>query len=73
VVSTPVPEVVRYSHMCRIAATPDDFVAALDAAVGEATPAARRARSAAMAQETWSARVADVTRTVAEIAQRKIR
>jgi glycosyltransferase involved in cell wall biosynthesis len=73
VVSTPVPEVVRYSHMCRIAATPDDFVAALDAAVGEATPATRRARSAAMAQETWSARVADVTRTVAEIAQRKTR
>ena len=24
VVSTPVPEVVRYSHMCRIAATPAD-------------------------------------------------
>lgn len=73
VVSTPVPEVVRYSHMCRIAATPDAFVAAVDAALAEATPAARRARSDAMTKETWSARVADVTRTIEEIAQRKAR
>jgi glycosyltransferase involved in cell wall biosynthesis len=73
VVSTPVPEVVRYAHMCRIAATPDAFVAALDAALAEASPAARRARSDAMTQETWSARVAEVTRTVSGIAQRKSR
>jgi len=73
VVSTPVPEVVRYSHMCRIAATPEASVAAIDAALGETTPAARRARSDAMTQETWAARVAEVTRTIAEIAQRKTR
>jgi glycosyltransferase involved in cell wall biosynthesis len=72
VVSTPVPEVVRYAHLCRVAGTPDGFVAALDAAVAEATPAARRARSEAMVKETWSARVAQVTRTIDEIAQRKI-
>lgn len=71
VVSTPVPEVVRHAQLCRIAATPGEFVAALDAAVAEASPAARRARSEAMAQETWSARVAQVTRTIDEIAQRK--
>ena len=71
VVSTPVPEVVRYARLCRIAATPDEFVAALDATLREASPAARRARSDAMAQETWSARVTEVTRTVAEIAHRK--
>jgi hypothetical protein len=59
--------------MCRIADTPEGFVAALDAALAEATPAARRARSDAMAQETWAARVADVARTIAEIAQRKPR
>jgi hypothetical protein len=59
--------------MCRIAATPEPFVAAIDAALGEATPAARRARSEAMTKETWSARVAEVTRKVAEIAQRKTR
>jgi hypothetical protein len=59
--------------MCRIAATPEAFVAAVDAALAEATPAARRARSDAMTQETWAARVAEVTRTVAQIAQRKTR
>jgi glycosyltransferase involved in cell wall biosynthesis len=71
VVSTPVPEVVRYAHLCRIADGPTSFVAALDAAVTEATPAARRARSEAMEKETWAARVADVTRTLDEIAHRK--
>jgi glycosyltransferase involved in cell wall biosynthesis len=73
VVSTPVPEVVRYAHLCRIAATPDDFVRAVDAALADTAPAARRARSDAMLQETWSARVAEVTRTVDEIAKRKTR
>lgn len=73
VVSTPVPEVVRHAEQCRVAATPEAFVAAIDAALAEATPAARRARSEAMTQETWSARVANVTRTIAEIAQRKTR
>lgn len=71
VVSTPVPEVVRHAQLCRVADTPDAFVAALDAALAEASPTARRARSDAMAQETWSARVAQVTRTVDEIAQSK--
>ncbi|MBC7978159.1 MAG: glycosyltransferase [Myxococcales bacterium] len=73
VVSTPVPEVVRYAHMCRIADGPEAFVTAIDAALAESSPAARRARSDAMTQETWSARVADVARTVSEIAQRKSR
>jgi glycosyltransferase involved in cell wall biosynthesis len=69
VVSTPVPEVVRYQHLCRIAATPGDFVAAIDAALGE--PDGRAARSATMQLETWSARVAEVTRTVEEIDHHK--
>jgi glycosyltransferase involved in cell wall biosynthesis len=73
VVSTPVPEVVRYAHMCQIAATPSDFVAAVETALAANTPEARRSRSDAMMKETWSARVAEVTRTIAEIAQRKTR
>jgi glycosyltransferase involved in cell wall biosynthesis len=73
VVSTPVPEVVRFGERCRVAATPEAFVAALDAAVAEASPAARRARSDTMAQDTWAARVATVTRTIDEIAKRKSR
>jgi len=73
VVSTPVPEVVRHAHLCRVADSPEAFVAALDAALAEASPAARRARSDAMAQETWSARVAAVTHTVDELTRNKTR
>ncbi len=73
VVSTPVPEVVRHSHLCRIADTPEAFVAALDAAFAETSPDARRKRSDAMTQETWSARVAAVMRTVDELARNKTR
>lgn len=71
VVSTPVPEVKRYAQMCAIASTPDEFIAAIERALTETGPASRGARSQSMANETWAARVADVTRTVDEIAQRK--
>lgn len=69
VVSTPVHEVVRYAHLCRVAGTPEAFVAALDEAIAEADPATRRGRSTAMAKETWSARVAEVMRILDEMAQ----
>ncbi|HUJ59012.1 MAG TPA: glycosyltransferase [Kofleriaceae bacterium] len=71
VVSTPVPEVARYPAHARVATTRDEFVAAIERALDETGPAARRARSAAMIDETWSARVAQVARTVDELAQRK--
>jgi glycosyltransferase involved in cell wall biosynthesis len=70
VVSTPVHEVVRYAHLCRVAGTPEDFVAALDEAIAEADPATRRGRSSAMAKETWAARVAEVMRILDEMAAR---
>jgi glycosyltransferase involved in cell wall biosynthesis len=71
VVSTAVPEVVRYAHACRVASTPDEFVAAIDRALGEGSPEARRARSDAMKSETWAARVAQVAQTIDEISARK--
>jgi glycosyltransferase involved in cell wall biosynthesis len=71
VVSTPVPEVARYRELCRIAPTRDEFVTAIDAALGESGMAARGRRSAAMKNETWSARVADVMRIVDEISHAK--
>ena len=71
VVSTPVPEVMRLAQLAHVAATPDDFVAAIERALGESSPAQRRARSAAMTNETWAARVAQVARTVDEITERK--
>jgi hypothetical protein len=73
VVSTPVPEVMRYEHLAHIAATPQEFVVAIERAIGESGPVARGTRSAAMLDETWSARVAQVARTVDEIFERKLR
>ncbi len=73
VVSTPVPEVARYAHLARIAATPAEFIAAIEAALAEGTSAQRATRSAAMIEETWTARVAQVARTVDELAERKPR
>ena len=71
VVSTAVPEVQRYAHLCRIASTPDEFVTAIAQALHETSPRARGRRSAAMKNETWSARVAEVARVIDEVGQRK--
>ena len=68
VVSTPVPEVKRFSSpagLARIAETPAQFVAAVR------DPMSRAQRSAAMKDETWSARVAFVSATVDQILERK--
>jgi glycosyltransferase involved in cell wall biosynthesis len=64
VVSTAVPEVRRYAHSCAIAETGDDFVAAIERALAEDSPARRRERSASMAAETWPNRVASVAEVV---------
>ena len=71
VVSTPVPEVARFSKHARVASTADEFVAACEAALRETSDAERRARSEAMKSETWSARVQQVAQTIDEMAQRK--
>jgi glycosyltransferase involved in cell wall biosynthesis len=71
VVSTPVPEVARFSNLARVAATKEEFVTACEQALKEISPEQRRARSEAMKNETWSARVAQVSKTIDEMAQRK--
>lgn len=71
VVSTPVPEVSRFGDLAYVAATRNDFVSAIERALGEDSPAARGMRSLAMRNETWAARVAQVARTVDEISERK--
>jgi glycosyltransferase involved in cell wall biosynthesis len=67
VVSTPVPEVSRYP--VHVASDGPGFVAAIERALGESD--ARAGRSALMEQETWQARVAQVTRTVESLLERK--
>ena len=71
VVSTPVPEVERYSHLCHIADDREEFVTAISRALRENGPRARLARSEAMKTETWAARIDEVARQVDDIAQRK--
>jgi glycosyltransferase involved in cell wall biosynthesis len=71
VVSTAVPEVRRYARWCQIADDGPGFVAAIERALADDSPAARRERSAAMAAETWPARVAEVARIVETTQLRK--
>ncbi len=70
VVSTAVPEVVRHAALCTIASTPDEVEAAIVLALDD-QPGARKARSDAMKNETWAARVATVARIVDELPARK--
>jgi glycosyltransferase involved in cell wall biosynthesis len=71
VVSTDMPEVRPYAHLCHIAQTGDDMVAAIERAIGESTPEQRLARCESMQTETWQARVASVMRTVDLVEMRK--
>ncbi len=71
VVSTSVPEVVRYGERCAIADTAPDFARAIEAALSRDSAEARRQRAAAMTNESWSARVAEVARTIDQIAAAK--
>lgn len=73
VVSTAVPEVVRYADRCHVATGGAAWIAAIERALTEGTPDARRARSEAMTSETWAARVAQVARTVDELEEKKRR
>ncbi len=71
VVSTSVPEVVRYGDRCAIADTAPDFARAIEVALAASSLEARRQRAAAMADESWQARVAQVARTIEQIAAAK--
>lgn len=71
VVSTDMPEVQPYAHLCRIAKTGDEMVAAIERALEERSPDQRAARCESMKSETWQARVASVMRTVELIELRK--
>lgn len=52
VISTPMPEVMRYKHLIHIADTPETFMSAAEACLSEES-GGREQRCRAMAQETW--------------------
>lgn len=67
VVSTNMPEVQPYAHLCHIAKTGDQMVAAIEKALTEGDRQARIDRSNGMKTETWEARVAAILRVVDEL------
>ena len=71
VVSTDMPEVQPYAHLCHIAQTGDDLVAAIERTLTEGSREARIQRSALMANETWQARVASILKIVDGLETRK--
>ena len=67
VVSTNMPEVQPYAHLCHIADTGDQMVEAIEKALTEGSRDARIARSGLMKTETWQARVAAIVATIDQL------
>ncbi len=61
VVSTPLPEVVRYNGVVHIAVNRDGFLREIESALGERTSETDRGRVEAMRSESWEARVANMS------------
>lgn len=61
VVSSDLPEVRKYAGLAQLAEGADGFVAAIETALAEDGQAARSARVAAMARESWEARVEQIS------------
>jgi glycosyltransferase involved in cell wall biosynthesis len=62
VVSVGNPEISKFSRWVRIADDRQAFLAAIEAALAEETPAVRTDRLAAVADQSWDSRVAEVLR-----------
>ena len=71
VVSTALPEVRQYGKHCLIAETYEEFERDIEMILATDTPQARRERSEAMAWETWENKVADLSRKVERVQDRK--
>jgi glycosyltransferase involved in cell wall biosynthesis len=71
VVSAAMAEVEPYAHLCHLAETPAQTIAAIHVALSEGNPSQRRMRSAAMIEETWSARVAEIASIVDRVERSK--
>lgn len=65
VVSVSNPEIEKFAHVVHIAHGREDFLAKIEAVLADDTPAAAAARIAAVAGETWDARVDTVVAHVA--------
>ncbi len=64
VISTPLPEVVRYQGLVHVAVNRDGFLQAIETALAERSPERDQRRVDAMRAEGWDARVAEMSRLV---------
>jgi glycosyltransferase involved in cell wall biosynthesis len=65
VVATPLPEVVRYAALVRLARQAESFGAAIESSLTENDPARRGRRVDAMRAESWASRVDEMTGLIA--------
>ena len=61
VVSTPLPEVLRYQSFVHVATNKDGFLGEIEAAIQERTSERDRARVELMGSEGWEARVGEMS------------
>jgi glycosyltransferase involved in cell wall biosynthesis len=73
VVSTDLPEVQFYRDTVHVAHSHDEFIASLEQALHETSPAQRRQRSDSMRYETWDARVRQIGEHVMRVQTSKSR
>lgn len=66
VVSTPLPEVVKYSELIRVARGSVEFLREIEQALQERHEPLARHRVAAMRSEGWESRVEEISRHIAE-------
>jgi glycosyltransferase involved in cell wall biosynthesis len=71
VVSVRNPEIEKFAAWVHIADDRDGFLSALDSAVRDDSPTTAAARIAAVADQTWDQRVAQVLQTVAQALERR--
>ena len=73
VVATPLPEVRRYEPGVRIAQGVDGWIAALEQALKDRSAEADQRRSALVAGEDWSVRIATIVREMQKVAGAELR
>jgi glycosyltransferase involved in cell wall biosynthesis len=64
VVSTPLPEVLRYAPLVAVGGTPQEFIGAVETALRARSYQLEQARVEAMRKESWEARVGEIERLV---------
>jgi glycosyltransferase involved in cell wall biosynthesis len=71
VVSSDLPEVRKYAGVTRLAAGPEGFISAIEVSLAERDETAARARMAAVAGESWEARVEQISELIDDVGVRR--